>query len=183
MSESEVRKAQMEVDQSTARLEQALDHLVEKIEEGNEHFETARSQVLEMREQAMTLKDRVESAAKDPEATIQRLIGPSMEKAEHFLSEKARVVQHQARTAVEESFQDTQELVDDFVSDLQRRADDLIALMESRPYASWLTVFFMGCIAGGLFSQRIGRARRELRMGGPEATGAPEAERFPREAA
>lgn len=184
MSESEVRKARMEVDESTARLERAMDQLVMKVEESVERFDSARAQVMEMREQAMNIKDRVESVAHDPEARIRELIAPTVEKVEHLITGKADAVAQQARATLERSFDETQGMIDGFIADLRRRADDVVALMESRPYASWMTVFFMGCIAGALMDQRVTRrADRGIEAPGSAPPPLPETERFPRRAA
>ena len=172
MSEREVKKAQLEVQLSTARLENALDHLIDKFEEGNQKFESIQSQVLEVRDQAMKMKSQVEDAARDPQATLAHILGPSVREAEkyidqrrihaeNYLSDKAQVICTEAKSTLNQAFQDTQILVDNFVAHLRGHTEDLIEKMESNRMASWVSVFFIGCAAGALYAQRIERARRE----------------------
>lgn len=185
MSESEIRKARMEVDRSTARLDHALDRLVERIQEGTERFESARSQMMEMREHAMSIRDQVESAVHDPEATVRELIRPTVEKVGHFISQKSQAMGEEAKATLEQSFKETGAMADEFIHELQGRADSLIGMMESRPYASWLTVFFMGVIAGGLMARRwvMGADRMTPADPAPEAKPGGPSEYHPREAA
>jgi len=141
MNHEEVRIAQQEVERSTAEFNIALDRVVDRIEVGGER-------VLEM-------KDEAEYVVKNPGPAFRKAIAPVLDEADE---------------AIGEFMNKTGDRLDRMITTLSEKADEALIEMEARPVGAWLTVFFVGCLAGALFSRRISRTQ-VLRPVEPGETG------------
>lgn len=159
MSDMDVKKAQIEAEQSRIEFELAMDHLREKIEEEAGIFDELQDKVIQM-------KDRATHVAEDPRKYVKSYIDDSVKTAEEYVDkfaetgkEKVHKLVDQTRTEAENAVRQAVDLsrqaTDQVVDQIRNAANEALSIMEQGRFASWMSVFFMGCVVGMVYARRF----------------------------